>query len=881
MVIKVSIKKIISVLLALLLFFNNFAYAESMNHWAQKNYESLRQKNVLLEEDAINLDRDISLTEFEQIFKHITNLEIDTQNIVCNEEALTRIDVINLLAKTLPYEKVVDRTVDDFVDSHEIDGSIKDAVNKILSIGIINGFSDVSLRVHNKITLGEAITVIKRVSELNAISSISANTVSLANQDLEMGLVSKTTNNTISLFILGSLLNEKLLNMDINKQGIEEWIKTRDEAIDVWNKAYKNSMVMYYSTDKYLSDMEEKMNNTIIGAQGGNLEWAKKITEQYDAIKNAKKLKTFAEELGVDARKAFEILKISQAIVKGDAIEEEAFFEYLEIFATATKTASKVGLFIGGTILTAGAAGAAAAGTAAAGTAAAGTAAAGTAAAGTAAAGTAAAGTAALVETAGIVVSGIDVLLELGAAGSNIIVGEDSEITIGLEYLKEDYGVFSAIFGLTDLASPEKVGKMIYLAEQFADLAEEGKILGIKCVDNADELIMASVEMFLEQKGIPVDSLKSDIIDYIYSDEARELINKIVDKLAGEKTDDTPKDADDIIEELDINIEDIDKKYDESVEEIEEIEDKKIDDIIEEIEKKIDEEKDKDVKNDNLDKDESDNKKDKEDKEDKGDKEDKKDMEDKEDPEEPEDPDDIIYYTLTIYYTILLGDEEVEAPPTFIKKDYKHGDKYIISTPRIEGYTPDRETVEGTMSRDETITVEYMKDYKPTYTLIINYVIDDKSIDPPAYHIDESLKEGDEYSVTSPTIEGYYPDTEVVSGTMTKEDKYINVIVTYYSEVKTYTLTINYIYENEDVAAPKHEKRYKVGEAYDISSPIIDGYYASTDRVSGTMGEVGNIVVTVTYRENPSADEEEISGVVDLDTVRIPEGTSLDSVLEL
>lgn len=675
---KAAIKRILITSLALLLFINNFAYAQNVDHWALKNYENFRQNNILTGVDAANLDRDILLCEFEQIFNQATGLELDIQDIVCNEAALTRLDVIKLLASTLKYEGIVEHTVDNFIDGRQIDESVRDNVNKILSLGIINGYKDNTLRVHDKITLGEAITIIKRVNEQKVISSINTTTVSLSNQDLEMGLVSKTTNNTVSLFILGSLLNEKLLNMDINEQGIDQWIKIRDEALDVWDKAFKNSRIMYYSADKYVNDMEEIINNTILGANRDNLEWAKKITEQYDAIKNAKKLKKFADELGVDARRALEILKVSQDIIKGDAIEEEALFEYLEILAKSTKTASKVGLFIGGAILTAGAA------TAATGTAAAGAAAVGTAAGGAAAGGTAAAGTAALAKTAGIVVSGIDVLLELGAEGSNIIVGEDSEITIGLKYLKEDYEVFSAIFGLTDLASPDKAGKMIYLAEQLADFAEEGKIIGIKCVDNADELIMASVEMFLEQKGIPVDLLKSGMIDYIYSDEARELINKMVDELVGEETDDTPKNADDIIEELDINIEDIDKKYDESVEEIEEIEDKKIDDIIEEIEKEMDE--DKDINDEDLDKDGSDNKKDKRKDKDKEDPEEPKDPEDPEEPgdpgdsgdpedpgdpedtEEPEDPDDIIYYTLTIDYIFILDDGEADAPPPFIKR---------------------------------------------------------------------------------------------------------------------------------------------------------------------------------------------------------------------
>ena len=70
------------------------------------------------------------------------------------------------------------------------------------------------------------------------------------------------------------------------------------------------------------------------------------------------------------------------------------------------------------------------------------------------------------------------------------------------------------------------------------------------------------------------------------------------------------------------------------------------------------------------------------------------------------------------------------------------------------------------------------------------------------------------------------------------------VTVTYHE--KTYTLTINYVYEDGTKAADTHTEQLKKDAKYDVSSPEITGYVADKSKVSGTM-PAEDTEVTVTY----------------------------------
>ena len=123
-------------------------------------------------------------------------------------------------------------------------------------------------------------------------------------------------------------------------------------------------------------------------------------------------------------------------------------------------------------------------------------------------------------------------------------------------------------------------------------------------------------------------------------------------------------------------------------------------------------------------------------------------------------------HKLTINYVIAVETRaEIPEAPEAYKAEVAEGAEYSVESPEVEGYTPDKAVVSGTMgTEDIEVTVTYTKDPPPTYTLTIRYQYADGDVAHDEYSAE--LAEGEEYSVESPVIEGYTPDRATVSGTM-------------------------------------------------------------------------------------------------------------------
>lgn len=94
-------------------------------------------------------------------------------------------------------------------------------------------------------------------------------------------------------------------------------------------------------------------------------------------------------------------------------------------------------------------------------------------------------------------------------------------------------------------------------------------------------------------------------------------------------------------------------------------------------------------------------------------------------------------------------------------------------------------------------------------------------------------------------------DTDVVTEDMTLtavwRQNYVPPTVNYY------TLTIHYTYEDGTQARPDVVQTLEEGSSYSVASPVIDGYTASQNVVSGTLND--NAEFTVTYTENSEIDD--------------------------
>ena len=121
------------------------------------------------------------------------------------------------------------------------------------------------------------------------------------------------------------------------------------------------------------------------------------------------------------------------------------------------------------------------------------------------------------------------------------------------------------------------------------------------------------------------------------------------------------------------------------------------------------------------------------------------------------------------------------------------------------------------------------------HTLTIRYL--DEGGNPIQSDTTVLLEEGASYSYTAPSIEGYTPVVNSISGTMGTSDT--TVSFTYTAVTTKYTLTIHYwdISSGSQVAyAPDYVGYYASGEAYSITSPSYpDTYRCDKPVVAGTM----------------------------------------------
>ena len=179
---------------------------------------------------------------------------------------------------------------------------------------------------------------------------------------------------------------------------------------------------------------------------------------------------------------------------------------------------------------------------------------------------------------------------------------------------------------------------------------------------------------------------------------------------------------------------------------------------------------------------------------------------------------------------------------------------------------------------DGTATVTYTPLFTavpiPEHTLTISYVYADGGAAASSHT--ETLKEGAEFAVDSPVIEGYTVDQTSVSGTMgaanvtetvtyTKADPLppsaqdvkqendppvdIPVTITdpvFPTEFLRHTLVIRYVFEDLSPAADTYMETFLEGFEYSVASPSVKGYKADIKTVSGKMG-TEDISVTVTY----------------------------------
>lgn len=178
----------------------------------------------------------------------------------------------------------------------------------------------------------------------------------------------------------------------------------------------------------------------------------KEINTIYDKAPKFKGIATLAKHLGVDAKRAQLILNQAQAETSSEVFTEEGdAFETLENTAIVVKDGCKVAGFVGGVVLTGGTAGLATAGT---------------------------------LTQATVVVTGVDLALEVTEDGAQIALGDRNKISSFVGGVRTVTEPIANVMTITNIPSNlgnafGKFDSVMVGLEQFREAAQEGKVIGI------------------------------------------------------------------------------------------------------------------------------------------------------------------------------------------------------------------------------------------------------------------------------------------------------------------------------------------------------------------------------------------------------------------
>ena len=243
----------------------------------------------------------------------------------------------------------------------------------------------------------------------------------------------------------------------------ESWDSEMTALIEDWQNLEEDASVL---EDRAAEMAQEKVSLRLVTPVFAYDR--QEISNVFDRAPAGKKITTLAKHLGVDAKRANQILQNDQAQVQADAWNEAGdTFQTLETSATVIKDGCKVAGFVGGVVISGGTSAIAAGST---------------------------------LTKAAVIVSGADLVLEVTSDGANIALGNNNKVSSIIDTARIGTEPVASLLTMTDLATGMKTGYdkfnsvMIFL-EQSRSLKQENKIIGISIPKPTEENKVNSIDM--------------------------------------------------------------------------------------------------------------------------------------------------------------------------------------------------------------------------------------------------------------------------------------------------------------------------------------------------------------------------------------------------
>lgn len=226
------------------------------------------------------------------------------------------------------------------------------------------------------------------------------------------------------------------------------WDKDMTQLINDWEELAKETTKLEQSA----TSMAGTVASNFHLMPRVNAYSAQEISNIYDKAPKFKGIATLANHLGVDAKRAQVILDKAQAEISAGVFTEEGdAFENLENTAIVVKDGCKVAGFVGGVVITGGAAGFAAAGT---------------------------------MTQVGVVIVGADLALEVTEDGAQVAFGDKNKVSSFVKDVRTVTEPIATVISIVNIPSNlssayGKFDSVMVGLEQFRESAQEGKVIGV------------------------------------------------------------------------------------------------------------------------------------------------------------------------------------------------------------------------------------------------------------------------------------------------------------------------------------------------------------------------------------------------------------------
>ena len=298
-----------------------------------------------------------------------------------------------------------------------------------------------------------ALFLILSVFSLSACSATSKNERNRAKAVADgQPLLQETMDISIKYLDL-RLRTDEILRLASSYNDYEEWEEDLNGIMAGWEDLEVKALEFEEMADKYSKNKDLVLLNRSFSLFNSAQAYStQEINDIFDKAPAGKKIKTLANHLGVDAKRAFAILQQTQNQVQADAWNEAGdTFQKLETSAVVVKDACKVAGFVGGVVISGGTAGLVAAGTA---------------------------------TKVAVVVSGADLVLEVSQDAATIALGNNNQVSEFIADARVVTEPAAAILAITTIPKNigtgfDKFNAAMLALDQFNSAAQDGKVVGV------------------------------------------------------------------------------------------------------------------------------------------------------------------------------------------------------------------------------------------------------------------------------------------------------------------------------------------------------------------------------------------------------------------